>query len=433
MTLPVRALPILCLFVLLSQPPAALAVFGDGPEQEGVPILTDIVITGNTHTDTDLVLRELGLHIGQPLTMDELDVAWDHLEDVGYFSFVDMEYDDGEPGEVVLRVTLEEDLTTLYGPVIRVDRRHKYLLGGWLEENNFRGKGEKLEFRAVAYHIQRLSAAWSRPWLAGVKGLDLRLSLAGEQADFVFRPTRYRKWHADLDLRWSFWRSFFVAGGLQYGGFRHKDAYWWPGPDRGPGSSTAAVWHTDGEETYTQVRAAVGLDSRDNPWYPLRGVFGQAEVRRWSSHDFADYTETSLDARVFVPLPWEHVLAVRGWGRRVDGPAQLDNVLFLGGVESLRGYPYGQTEGDEGYLLTVEYRMPLFLMPISPDGELVGFGLHAFLDAGDAWYEGDDAGRRLLSYGAGAHLNLDTLQFRFEAAQTEDGDWHYQFTDRFNF
>ena len=55
-------------------------------------------------------------------------------------------------------------------------------------------------------------------------------------------------------------------------------------------------------------------------------------------------------------------------------------------------------------------------MPISPAGELVGVGLHAFFDAGDTWYESLKAGKSWQSFGAGVHLNLDKQQFRFEAA-----------------
>ena len=54
-----------------------------------------------------------------------------------------------------------------------------------------------------------------------------------------------------------------------------------------------------------------------------------------------------------------------------DGPAHLDNMLYFGGPETIRGYPYASREGDNGYLLSAEYRMPLFLMPISPQGEIV--------------------------------------------------------------
>jgi hemolysin activation/secretion protein len=127
------------------------------------------------------------------------------------------------------------------------------------------------------------------------------------------------------------------------------------------------------------------------------------------------------------------VLAVRAWGRQVDGPVNLDNALFFGGPETVRGYRYASREGEHGYLLSAEYRIPLFLMQISPKGEMVGFGFHFFGDAGDAWYDGAEAGVAQMSYGAGAHVNLDTWQFRFEAARTREGVWQFEFMDRFNF
>ena len=447
-----RFLLILCLCAPLWPAPAALAVFGDddpsGPDSaaeadgetdgetdaDAAPILTEIVITGNERTDRTLILREMGLRIGQPLSYDQVDAIWDRLEDIGYFSYVDIEYDDSEPGEVVLNVLVEEDMTLFYGPVVRHSRRHKYLLGGWIAENNFRGKGETLKLEVAALYIQRGEASWRRPWLFGVTGLQADAAVLYEQANFVFRPTRYRTWHADLDLRWNFWSSFFVAAGARYGGFKTRDGYWWDAPVREPDAPAGPLWHEPGNENRLRLRAAVGYDSRDNVWYPLRGVYGEAGLARWQSDDFADYHEFTIDGRAFVPLPWKkHVLALRCWGRRVDGPAQLDNVLFFGGVETIRGYPFGQREGDEGYLLTVEYRLPFFIMPISPQGEMVGFGLHLFCDAGDAWYEGAAPGRRWLGYGGGAHINIDTLQLRFEAARTEDGHWQFEFADRFNF
>jgi len=108
-------------------------------------------------------------------------------------------------------------------------------------------------------------------------------------------------------------------------------------------------------------------------------------------------------------------------------------MLFFGGPETIRGQPYAQLEGEEGYLLTAEYRLPISMMAISPRGEMVGIGVHLFYDVGDAWFVGADPGRSLQSYGAGIHLNIDKQQFRFEAAKARDGGWEFEFMDCFNF
>jgi outer membrane protein insertion porin family len=400
---------------------------------EEQPLLGEIVIEGNTRTSETLIRRELGLAVGQVFTFDDMDAVWDHLEDVGYFAFVDMEYDDSDPQAVVLRVVVEEDVTLHYGPLVRYDRRHKYQLGAKLKERNLGGRGQVLDAEVSFYYLQRGRLSWRDPWTFGVRGLELSATVDAEQAGFVYRPFRYRKWNGGLELRWQFTGPFYVLGGATYGSFRQRDDYVWPGPDRGEGPGPVTAY-AGGTATHVVGRAALGVDTRDNPYYPSRGVLVEGNLRRWSSSDFADYLETGAEARVFVPMPFDkHVLAGRAWGRRTDGPAQIDNVLYLGGPQTVRGYRFGGREGDEGWLASVEYRLPLFIMPISPRGELIGAGLHAFADAGDAWYEGAAAGRPMQSWGAGVHLNLDTLQLRFEAARTREGDWVFEFMDTFNF
>ncbi len=425
----VRMIPtILILFCLVALVPAAHA------QAEDVPVLAAINLEGNDHTDSLLVERIMGLEIGQTLDLDQTDDAWDALEDCGYFRFVEIDYDDSEEGQVILNVVVEEDLTTFYGPRVRYSRRHKYMLGGWVEQRNLRGKGETARAQISVYYIQNGLLSWNRPWLFGVDGLEGTFSATGEQADFVFRPTRYRKWDLDWEMKWNFAGPVFVLGGANYGYFRQRDAFNWPLPERDTEPPAGKVHYEAHSENHWVFRGALGLDTRSNPYYPQRGVFVQAMASGWSSNAFESYLETSGDVRLFVPMPIrQHVLALRAWGRTTDGPTNLDNALYFGGPETVRGYPFAQREGEEGYLLTAEYRIPLFLMPISPRGEIIGAGVHLFTDAGDAWYHGAEAGRSMFSYGAGVHLNIDTLQLRFEAARTREGAWMFEFMDKFNF
>ncbi len=395
--------------------------------------LGSIVITGNERTHETVIARILGLEIGQLITRRDVDDAWDRLEDSGYFRTVDVHLDDSEE-PAVIRIHVEEDMTTYYGPLIRYDRRHKYLLGGWIEERNFRGQGEKVRLEAAALYSQQAKLTWQHPWFLGRDGLSVQWETAYQQGDFVYRPTDFRKWDTQALLRQEWGGMFFVTTGVTYGQFEQLDAFSWQIPQRGNSSPSGLELWPEATESHWLVEGSLGLDSRSNPYYPSRGVFLEGRVRSWSSDNFPSYLETSLDGRLFVPVPWKHhVLALHAWGRRTDGAAQLDNLLYFGGPETVRGEPYALREGDEGYLLSVEYRIPLFLMPISPQGELVGVGIHLFADAGDAWFDGADPGQALQSAGAGLHLNLDTLQLRFEAARTRAGHWGFEFMDKFNF
>ncbi len=396
--------------------------------------ISRIDITGNERTRETTLRRVLDLAEGDSLNAERLDAAWDRLEDCGWFRFVELETAADGDGGLVLAITVEEDLSTFYGPLVRHSRRHKYLLGGWLEDRNLAGRGQTLRFEVSAWRLQMAGAEWRVPWLAGVRGLTGTLGARGEQADFVFRPTRYRQWEAAAGARWRFAGPFFVQADVRAGRFTQRDDYWWTEPSRGDAEVAAPTEHPAGTLGHRRLAAGVGLDSRDNPFYPLRGGLLLLEAARWDGVDFPDHDEFTGDLRAFVPLPaGRHLLALRAWGRRVSGPTALSEVLFLGGPDDVRGAGFGSLEGEEGWLLTAEYRLPLVLVPISPGGESVGLGLHAFVDGGQAWWDGARPGDPVVTWGAGAHVSLDTWQLRFEAARDEDRDWHFEFGDRFSF
>lgn len=402
-------------------------------EGDAEPLLGEITITGNTRTETQVILRLIDVEPGDPFDYDTFDAVWDRLEDSGYFAFVDLDTTDRPDGTVDLAVAVEEDATLHVLPYARYSRRHKYLLGGSLRDDNLRGKGEVLDIQAVLYRIQRLRISWSKPWFLGRDGLELTAAGRIEQGPFVWRPFDYRDGEGSVRLRQSVRGPFFVEAAGGYEAFRQRDTYAWPTPDRGGDAPGTVVTAAADTRTDWLLTAAVGLDSRDNPIYPRHGFYGRFAVEHRLYGGVPDATLTSGDVRAFIDLPTKAILAARAYGRLADRPVPVERGLFWGGPETLRGASYAELEGEEGYLLTAELRYPLLLMPISPNGENVGIGLHAFFDVGDAWFDGADPGRALQSFGAGAHLNVSSWQFRFEAAKERERDWTFVFADEFTF
>jgi outer membrane protein assembly factor BamA len=380
-----------------------------------------VTVEGNTTTRTDLILHELGFAEGDPFDFAALDAAWERLEDLGWFAFVDMDYDDGGGDVVPLTVIVEEDQTTRWYPVIDYDPRWDVLLGARVYDINLRGRGETLSVSATWYRRHGYELAWNHPWLFGVDGLSCGLDGVWENADYEYRDFDFTRWQAGGWVRWDFTRPLFVQAGVARGSFdQQRDVDDLPG-----------VWPA-GRRDRTVLHATLGLDSRDIAWYPTRGMYHRLHLTHVESDDFAGYDLVTGDLRSFVPLPWDHVLALHAWGRRVSGHVPPEDVLHWGGAETVRGYDYASLEGEEGFLLGVEYRWPVFLMTISGDGRVIGFGLHAFGDAGSNWWDGNGRGT-LYSYGGGAHVNISDHQFRFELAITEEGEAAFQFMDAFNF
>ena len=169
----------LLLTLAVAVPAAAHARVGEkGP-------ISRIEFTGNERTQEIMLRRVMNLAEGDTLDADRMDAAWDALEDCGWFRYVDLASEPDDNGGMVLSVTVEEDMSTYYGPLVRHSRRHKYLLGGWLEERNLRGSGQTLRFEVSAWRLQMAGAEWRVPWLACVRGLTGTVGLRGEQAAVV--------------------------------------------------------------------------------------------------------------------------------------------------------------------------------------------------------------------------------------------------------
>lgn len=97
----------------------------------------------------------------------------------------------------------------------------------------------------------------------------------------------------------------------------------------------------------------------------------------------ATFNKVSIDIRrYFSPqgrrrtlAEKKHVYAIRLYAGRSFGKMPFFEQFFLGGAETLRGYPEDRFWGDNVALLSMEYRAPLAQ-------NLVGV---AFVDVGDAW------------------------------------------------
>jgi outer membrane protein assembly factor BamA len=401
--------------------------------------LHEIVIEGNTRTHRKVVERIIDISAGAPFDLKAMDRVWDRLEDCGYFAFVDLSTEIDDQGHVTLYVSLDEEKTARYTPYIRYSARHKYLLGGALRDINLRGRGEVLEVQAILTRIQRGHLAWSKPWLMDLDGLSLHVDAVWEKGPFVWRPFDYSQWHLRSSLRRNLSGSLYVQAGGGFEAFRQNDSYEWTEPDRGHDAASGTAQHPSETRDGWVLNGLLGLDTRDNPYYPRSGMFHEASWTRRTGDRCREATSYSTTLRAFLDLsvlpilPGRPVLALHAHGQTVDGPTSVEHGLFWGGAETVRGAPYARREGEHGYLLSAELRWPVFLMPVAVTGEVVGFGLHLFYDAGDAWFDGADPGRAMQSIGLGAHLSLLTWQLRFEAARERDHGWSFQFMDMFNF
>ncbi|MCG9894815.1 MAG: BamA/TamA family outer membrane protein, partial [Fimbriimonadaceae bacterium] len=134
------------------------------------------------------------------------------------------------------------------------------------------------------------------------------------------------------------------------------------------------------------------------------------------------------DERFDAPRP---VVAVRARYGRIEGNVPFFEQLFVGGVNSLRGYDNQRFWGSQSLLATAEYRYPIQR----------SFNLVGFVDYGGAWggygtlrdYAQSATPDLKLGYGFGAGFRTPLGPIRIDFGFNQDGGsrTHFSFGTSF--
>jgi hypothetical protein len=118
--------------------------------------------------------------------------------------------------------------------------------------------------------------------------------------------------------------------------------------------------------------------------------------------------EVSYSYPVFSAL----TLAARGGGKHVLGDTPYYEAAYIGGVETLRGFPSQRFAGDSAVYGSAEVRVPLTPGDFLPSGSVGIFGLYdvgrVYLDgeASDRWHSAAGGGLWITRPGTGSALSL---------------------------
>lgn len=121
-----------------------------------------------------------------------------------------------------------------------------------------------------------------------------------------------------------------------------------------------------GWEPFSQMSLGVvaGFDSRDNQFYPQKGIFAKSFFSLSKAGWGSNYSlqEFSLDFRQYIPVFGTHTLAWQMYTDAVFGSVGIPFEMLptLGGRDLMRGFRQGMYRQNILLLLQTEYRMPLY-------------------------------------------------------------------------
>jgi outer membrane protein assembly factor BamA len=412
---------------------------------ESTERVAEVRIHGNHTTPDAEIIKLTGVTLGDSVTAETLPQVAKRLRASGRFKDVDVlkrfrsltdasqvslivivhEYpsiDPGIPGAPLppvpgpIRRLLSQ---TMFLPIVTYSEGYGFTYGGRASFVDVMGEGGRVSVpltwggtRRAAVELEKtfddespVSRVFSR--LSGGAGISRR-----ENPHFELPDTRQQIWgRIDKDII----RALRIGGG----------AGW---TDVGYGLRDVPSTRLD--DRFTTVGADVTVDTRHDPIFPRNAVYAQTGWERLRFSSGPSINRYRNEARGYLGVFGQSVLAVRALHQRVDRPLPPYEQPLLGGASILRGYAAGSFVGDNLFASSLELRVPLS----SPMG--VGrLGVSAFADAGAVY----DHGVRLRDatfhqgFGGGVFMLATLFQLNLDVAYGVDNKVRVHFMTGFSF
>ncbi len=171
-------------------------------------------------------------------------------------------------------------------------------------------------------------------------------------------------------------------------------------------------------ETFRSVGADLSVDTRQDPVLARNAVYAAAA---WERLDFGGgrvIDRTRLDARGYLGLVGQAVLAVRAMRTTADRSQPAYLKPLLGGWSSLRGFAAGAFVGDTVVVGSAELRVPL-----NSPLQIAKVGVNLFVDVGTAYDRGLRYRDQTLHRGVGGGVWMTATVFHVgvSVARADDG------------
>ncbi len=364
----------------------------------------DIKIEGNTKTRTHVILREIRTKPGDLFNIPRWQRDINRLYNTGYFDRIEPEEQAGDPGEVDIVLRFKERPTGRLNVGFAIDSRRRLIGLAEIYETNFRGNGQTIgvNFQSTGgRNGNSIELSFTEPYLDRHR-TSLSISLYDK---LVYRFTSNffggSPLPTDQEDRYDERRRGITIGvGRPFGdffnasiGLRTEDV----STNRVATTAGGGFIRQDGSLTSLTLRGV--YNTRDLDLDPATGQFlmltiepGTTNIRS-AEQQFIDagvvklgrsnFLRASLDYRLFFspqgrrinPDDRRQVFAARFYYGTLTGSVPFFEQFFIGGAESLRGYPEDRFWGKQAFLFSFEFRQPVEK----------AFTAVFFVDIGHAW------------------------------------------------
>ncbi len=368
--------------------------------KQGKPVHIDTIhIRGNTKTRDKVIRRELEMDEGDLFSSKDIEESKNNLNRLGYFSKVNIEPIPKDDDTMSMLVDVDETTTGAFSFGFAYSSVDKLMGTMQLSENNLFGYGLKTRF-SVEYGAQRKSYSvdFEEPWL-----FDRHISLGVGIFNLEREYTYYTKESRGGNIRISY---------PLFENVRHSIVY----------AYTDVIGLTDIDPLYmdnltedeingyitSSITNTLYRDTTNDYFRPTKGSDASVSLEYAGLGGDYHYTRATAKYAQFFPIYKNKVVLMLKFRWGTINPAKGDKLpedeLFtLGGLNSIRGFRYGDVGpkdsfgntigGRRMFISNTEITFPIFDLPGL-------FGV-IFYDQGNAYDRRIDLTNLKRSYGAG--------------------------------
>ncbi|MBN1899130.1 MAG: outer membrane protein assembly factor BamA [Spirochaetes bacterium] len=417
----------------------------------------NIIIRGNTKTKDHVIRREILIQEGEIFNSRKIQRSQEKVYNLGFFKNVKIDVRPGTAeGLMNLIFDVEEQMTGLITLGVMWGSVDGF--GGYEEvsENNLMGRGirihERIEYQQKKQYYE---AGFRHPYIFGTP-ISYSASIFYRNKEDLITPSVFtnqdsefnkQEWGVGMGLGW------LVSDIVTLSAFYNIELYQYYKFRNEPADANLQAKKGQGDFVKSSLTLKYDYDSRDNVFNPTRGFhFTQSwEITGGPLGGDDKYMKYITDASKYYPLFWGFVFVLHGNfglidrsfdGERIDGTINADDLLYIGGVESVRGYDYWETQWEDGGFSriygNIETRFPI--------AEQI-LWMVMFVDGGNLWRRSHQFNLSLKDYyfstGWGFRIQIPMIPIRlyfskrFHYDRSKEkiiwenpgaGDWEFDFS-----
>ncbi len=406
-----------------------------------------IRVEGNTKTRTNVILREMRTRPGELFNTTRFQRDINRLYNTGYFDQITPEDSLAAPGVIDFTLRVRERPTGRLNVGFAIDSRRRLIGLAEVFETNFQGTGRTvgLNFQSTGgRNGNSIEILFTEPYLDRHR-TSLSVSLYNK---LIYRFTsnffggqldpnleqQYDERRRGITVGLSRPLNDFLTASV---GLRAEDV----NTNRVATNTGGGFIRQDGTLTSLSLRGV--YNNRDFDLDPAQGQYlalslepGITNIRS-AEQQFLDsgvvklgqsnFLRASIDYRLYYspqgrrtqPDDRRQVFAIRAYYGAISGTVPFFEQFFIGGAETLRGYPEDRFWGKNAALLSFEYRLPVEK----------AFTAVFFVDIGHAWggypsvndFTQRNSFRPEVGYGLGVRVRTPLGPLRIDYGIGRDG------------